>query len=196
MKESFLFLANGFEEIEALTAVDVLRRAEMPVRTVSITSSLQVTGAHGVTVKADVIYDSTLFADPAWLILPGGMPGAENLAGFAPLTGLLARQLASEEGRIAAICAAPAVVLGRAGLLKGHKATCYPGFEGDLIGAEYEDRAVVADDKFVLGNGPANALVWALAIVDKALGNYRSRGVANGMLLYPCGNDNFDFLFG
>ena len=109
MKESFLFLANGFEEIEALTAVDVLRRAEMPVRTVSITSSLQVTGAHGVTVKADVIYDSTLFADPAWLILPGGMPGAENLAGFAPLTGLLARQLASEEGRIAAICAAPAV---------------------------------------------------------------------------------------
>ena len=70
MKESFLFLANGFEEIEALTAVDVLRRAEMPVRTVSITSSLQVTGAHGVTVKADVIYDSTLFADPAWLILP------------------------------------------------------------------------------------------------------------------------------
>ena len=102
----------------------------------------------------------------------------------------------SEEGRIAAICAAPAVVLGRAGLLKGHKATCYPGFEGDLIGAEYEDRAVVADDKFVLGNGPANALVWALAIVDKALGNDRSRGVANGMLLYPCGNDNFDFLFG
>ena len=124
------------------------------------------------------------------------MPGAENLAGFAPLTGLLARQLASEEGRIAAICAAPAVLLGRAGLLKGHKATCYPGFEGDLIGAEYEDRAVVADDKFVLGNGPANALVWALAIVDKALGNDRSRGVANGMLLYPCGNDNFDFLFG
>lgn len=79
MKESFLFLANGFEEIEALTAVDVLRRAEMPVRTVSITSSLQVTGAHGVTVKADVIYDSTLFADPAWLILPGGMPGAEKI---------------------------------------------------------------------------------------------------------------------
>ena len=85
MKESFVFLAEGFEEIEALTAIDVMRRAGMPVKTVSITSALQVCGAHGVTVNADVIFDNTLFKDPAWLVLPGGMPGATNLYNFAPL---------------------------------------------------------------------------------------------------------------
>ncbi len=113
------------------------------------------------------------------------MPGAENLfAGFAPLTGLLARQLASEEGRIAAICARSGGGARQSRSSQGAtRPHVIPVFEGDLIGAEYEDRAVVADDKFVLGNGPANALVWALAIVDKALGNDRSRGVANGMLL-------------
>ena len=102
MKESFLFLADGFEEVEALTPVDVLRRAGMPVRTVSITSSQLVTGAHGVTVKADAIYDPALFSDPAWLILPGGMPGATNLHDFSPLIGLLRRQLESKDGRMAA----------------------------------------------------------------------------------------------
>lgn len=196
MKESFLFLANGFEEVEALTAVDVLRRAGMPVRTVSITSSLSVTGAHGVTVKADALYDSTLFNEPAWLVLPGGMPGAENLAEFAPLMGLLEQQLQSADGKIAAICAAPAVVLGRAGLLRGRRATCYPGFEGDLLGAEYVDSAVVADDKFVLGNGPANALVWAIAIVKAELGEEKSCAVANGMLLYPRNDGDIDHYFG
>lgn len=152
MKESFVFLADGFEEVEALTAVDVLRRAGMPVRTVSINSSPVVTGAHGIPVKADVIYDSTLFTDPGWLILPGGLPGAENLYKFAPLQGLLRRQAESESGRIAAICAAPAVVLGQLGLLKGCKATCYPGFETMLDGAEYIDTRVVADGKFVCGD--------------------------------------------
>lgn len=129
MKESYVFLAEGFEDVEALTPVDVLRRAEMPVKTVSITSSLQVKSAHGVVVTADVLYDNTMFKDPAWLILPGGMPGASNLYEFAPLQGLLKNQLASKDGRIAAICASPAVVLGQLGLLKGRKATCYPGFE-------------------------------------------------------------------
>ncbi len=92
MNESFLFLAEGFEEIEALTAVDVMRRAGISVKTVSITSALQVKGAHGVTVNADVIYDNTLFSSPEWLVLPGGMPGATNLYEYAPLQGLLRRQ--------------------------------------------------------------------------------------------------------
>ena len=195
MNTSYLFLADGFEEIEALTVVDVMRRAGMSVATVSVNATAQVTGAHAVKVMADMVISDVNGEGAEWLICPGGMPGATNLAACTALSEMLGWQFHSG-GKIAAICAAPAVVLGRAGLLKGHKATCYPGFEGDLIGAEYEDRAVVADDKFVLGNGPANALVWALAIVDKALGNDRSRGVANGMLLYPCGNDNFDFLFG
>lgn len=196
MKESFLFLADGFEEVEALTAVDVLRRAGMPVKTVSITSSQLVTGAHGVTVKADVIYDSTLFKEPAWLILPGGLPGADNLHDFPPLLGLLKRQCESSDGRIAAICAAPAVVLGVEGLLNGHRATCYPGFESQLLGAEYVDAPVVTDDKFVLGNGPASALAWALAIVGVELGEEKSFSIANQMLLYPTSMENLDNVFG
>lgn len=196
MKESFVFLADGFEEVEALTAVDVLRRAGMPVRTVSISSSLQVTGAHGISVKADAIYESTLFGNPGWLILPGGLPGADNLYKFAPLQGLLHQQAESAEGHIAAICAAPAVVLGKLGLLKGHKATCYPGFENMLEGAEYVDARVVVDGKFVLGNGPASALEWALAIVRVQLGQQKSRNVANGMLLYPNGDSQFNNMFG
>lgn len=196
MKESFVFLADGFEEVEALTAVDVLRRAGMPVRTVSISSSLQVTGAHGISVKADAIYESTLFGNPCWLILPGGLPGADNLYKFAPLQGLLKQHAESPEGRIAAICAAPAVVLGKLGLLKGHKATCYPGFENMLEGAEYIDTRVVTDDKFVLGNGPASALEWALAIVRMQLGQEKSCTIANDMLLYPNGDGQFNNLFG
>lgn len=196
MKESFVFLADGFEEVEALTVVDVLRRAGMPVRTVSITSSPLVTGARGVTVKADALYESALFTSPGWLILPGGLPGADNLHNFAPLEGLLRRQAETADGRIAAICAAPAVVLGRIGLLKGRKATCYPGFEDMLAGAEYLDTNVTADDKFVLGNGPASALMWALEIVKAELGGQKASSIAAQMLLYPVNTDNPDYLFG
>ena len=196
MTESYVFLAEGFEDVEALTPVDVLRRAEMPVKTVSITSSLQVKSAHGVVVTADVLYDNTMFKDPAWLILPGGMPGASNLYEFAPLQGLLKNQLASKDGRIAAICASPAVVLGQLGLLKGRKATCYPGFEKMLKGAEYVDRRVVWDDKFVLGNGPSSALKWALRILAQSAGEEKMLAIANAMLLYPKGKDSIDNFFG
>lgn len=196
MSDSFLFLAEGFEEIEALTAVDVLRRAGIDVKTVSITSALQVKGAHGVTVTADLIFDNTLFASPKWLILPGGMPGAVNLYEYAPLQGLLKRQASSRSGRIAAICAAPAVVLGRLGLLDGHKATCYPGFESEIIGAEVVAEPVVADGKFVLGNGPSNALAWALRIVKEEKGMEVAENVANGMLLYSRIDEDITNYFG
>ena len=185
MKESFVFLAAGFEEIEAITVIDVLRRAGMNVHTVSITSALQVKGAHGVTVNADLLFDNTLFTNPAWLILPGGMPGATNLYEFGPLQGLLKSQYESQDGRIAAICAAPAVVLGQLGLLKGEKVTCYPGFEHLIEGAEFIDEPVVVSNKFVTGNGPAYALPWALTIVMEALGQEAAAKVASGMLYYP-----------
>lgn len=185
MKNAFVFLATGFEEIEALTVIDVLRRAGINVQTVSITSALQVKGAHGVTVNADVLFDNTLFSAPDWLILPGGMPGASNLYEFGPLQGLLKNQAESKDGRIAAICAAPAVVLGQLGLLKNEKATCYPGFEHFIEGAEVIDAPVVVSNKFVLGNGPANALPWALSIVMEALGQETAAKVASGMLYYP-----------
>ena len=196
MKESFVFLAEGFEEIEALTVVDLLRRAGLPVRTVSITAALQVTGAHGVTVKADLLFDNTLFKDAEWLILPGGMPGASKLYEFGPLTGLLKSQLESKDGKIAAICAAPAVVLGQLGLLKGEKATCYPGFEEMLEGAEVVDQPVVISGKFVLGNGPANAMLWALTIISETISEQEANHVANGLLLYPRNNREVDYFFG
>lgn len=196
MKESFVFLAEGFEEIEALTVIDLLRRAGMPVKTVSITTALQVTGAHGVTVSADVLFDNTLFADAEWLILPGGMPGASNLYEFAPLTGLLKSQLESKDGRVAAICASPAVVLGQLGLLKGEKATCYPGFENMLEGAEVVDAPVVKSGRFVLGNGPANAMLWALGIIEETMGSAEAIKVANGLLIYPRDTEEVDYFFG
>ncbi len=184
MKESFVFLAEGFEEIEAISVIDIMRRAGMPVRTVSITASLQVVGAHGVTVSADVLFDNTMFSDPAWLILPGGMPGATNLYEFAPLQGLLERQAKSAEGRIGAICAAPAVVLGQLGLLKGESATCYPGFGELMKGAKVKDEPVVVSGKFVTGQGPGFASDWALEIVKQACGLDKAREVAAGMLLF------------
>ena len=196
MKESFLFLAEGFEEIEALTAVDVLRRAGIAVKTVSITSSLQVKGAHGVVVNADVLFDNTLFSSAEWLILPGGMPGATNLYEFAPLRGLLQRQSDSANGRIAAICAAPAVVLGQLGLLKGKTATCYPGFEEMLVDAKVSEAPVVVDGKFVTANGPSTAMRWALTIVKETKGTDVAVQVANGMLLYPKSNAGLGNFFG
>lgn len=196
MRESFVFLADGFEEVEALTAVDVMRRGGIDVKMVSITSALQVKGAHGVTVTADVLFDNTLFADAEWLVLPGGMPGATNLHEFAPLRGLLKRQAESAKGRIAAICAAPGVVLGQQGLLKGRKATCYPGFEKMMHGAEATGTPVVVDEKYVLGNGPANALPWALAIVREAKGDEVADEIANGMLYYPRSEKSIDHYFG
>ena len=192
MRDSFIFLAEGFEEIEAITVIDLLRRAGIPVKTVSITTSLQVTGAHGVTVTSDLIFDNTLFTDAEWLILPGGMPGATNLFEFAPLQGLLKAQAESKDGRIAAICASPAVVLGQLGLLKGESATCYPGFEHLIEDAEIVDAPVVKSGKFVLGNGPANAMVWALAIISETISSQEANKVANGLLLYPRDNKEVD----
>lgn len=196
MKESFVFLADGFEEIEAITVIDILHRAGMKVKTVSITSSLQVKGAHGVGVTADVIYDSTHFTNPEWLILPGGLPGATNLYNFAPLHGLLQNQMQSKSGRIAAICASPGEILGQLGLLKGERFTCYPGFEKKVSGGIYVQDKVVVSGKFVTANGPSSATVWALEIVRESKGDNVAAEVASGMLIYNGAGIGAGFLFG
>ncbi len=198
MKDSFVFLADGFEEIEAISVIDILRRAGMDVKTVSITASLLVKGAHGVGITADCLYDSTIFGDAEWLILPGGMPGATNLHDFAPLQGLLRSQAESKSGRIAAICASPGEILGRLGLLKGHRFTCYPGFEGKVEGAEYVPHKVVVSGKFVTANGPASAPLWALSIVKESLGEQKANEVASGMLIHAkqLNASDFNFNFG
>lgn len=183
MNTSYLFLANGFEELEALTVVDVMRRAGMDIKTVSITDSLTVAGAHGITVTADVLFSKTDFITPEWLILPGGMPGATNLSEFAPLNTLLVAQAAA--GKIAAICASPAVVLGPLGILDGKDCTCYPGFEKLLAKAVVHDSPVIALDRLITGNGPSAALRFALAIVANSMGEAAAQEVGSAMLLYP-----------
>ena len=140
MNTSYVFLAPGFEEVEALTVIDVMRRAGMDVKTVSITDSRTVAGAHGIAVTADVVYEKTDFITPEWLILPGGMPGATNLSQYAPLNTLLLNQ--ANSGKIAAICASPAVVLAPLGILDGKEATCYPGFEKQMHGAVWLSTAL------------------------------------------------------
>ncbi len=183
MHHSFLFLAEGFEEIEALTPIDVMRRAGMDVKTVSITDSKTVRSVHGVTMEADLTFKEADYADSEWLILPGGMPGASNLADFAPLTDLLK----VHKGKIAAICAAPAVVLAPLGLLEGKDATGYPTFADELrkYGAVVRDAPVIALDKIITANGPSSALRFALAIVANSLGDAVAQRVGSDMLFYP-----------
>ena len=183
MKSSYLFLAPGFEEVEALTPVDVMRRAGIDVKTVSVTASRDVEGAYGVTVKADMTFDEADFSDCDWLVLPGGMPGATNLYECKPLCSLLLKHNA-EGGHIAAICASPAVVLGGLGLLDGKEATCYPGFESVAPKSIFPDRKVVVSGNIVTANGPSSALVFALAIVAEAMGDSVAKQVGEGMLFY------------
>ncbi len=183
MNTSYVFFADGFEEIEALSVVDVLRRAGMPVTTVSINDRPQASGAHGVTVVTDAtIADVAAGADAQWLILPGGMPGASNLAACEPLVAMLRRQYESGRG-VAAICASPSVVLGPLGMVNGHKAVCYPGMEAGLEGAKVLTSQVAVDGNVVTGNGPAAASRFALAIVQESLGAEVAAQVAAGMLL-------------
>lgn len=184
MKTSFLFLAQGFEEIEALTVVDVMRRAGMDIKTVSITTEKQVIGAHGIAVEADELISDVLLNDAEWLIVPGGMPGSTNLAECGLLRRAL-REHHAKNGKIAAICAAPAVVLAPLGILDGKDATCYPGFEELCDKAVMRDTPVVALNTIITANGPAAALRFALAIVANSMGEGVAHEVGCGMLFYP-----------
>ena len=175
------FLADGFEEVEALAPVDVLRRAGCEVKTVSVMGSKTVTGTHGVPVIADIMFDETDFSDAALLILPGGQPGADNLAGHKGLEKLLKKQN-EVGGRIAAICASPAVVFAKYGLVDGKKATCYPGLEGMLTGAQHVEDIVVTDGNVTTSRGPATAIAFGLELARLMGGEKSSEEVRDGML--------------
>lgn len=170
MKHSILFLADGFEEIEALATVDILRRAGMTVNIVTINEGGTAVGAHGVTVKADSVIDVVELApDTEWLICPGGMPGASNLAENEKVCQMLSDHY-KRGGRIAAICASPAVVLAPLRILSGRKATCYPGFESEVNDAEMTGASVEVQNTLVTANGPGSTIPFALAIVSVSKG--------------------------
>ena len=162
---TYIFLADGFEEIEALGTLDLIRRAGIEALSVSIGENEYVTGSHGITVKADITIDKCTDGSPEAVILPGGMPGAENLSNSREVRDFVKKNF--EEGRcIAAICAAP-MVFGRMGILKGFSATCYPGFEKYLDGAEYTAKSVECDRNVITGNGPGAFYGFAYEIIKK-----------------------------
>jgi 4-methyl-5(b-hydroxyethyl)-thiazole monophosphate biosynthesis len=181
MKKAALFLANGFEEIEALGTTDILRRAEISVTTVSVTGDLKVIGAHQIPVIADALFEETDFSNIDVLILPGGMPGASNLNAHDGLKKLLLKQVA-EGKQIAAICAAP-LVPGGLELLKGKNATCYPGFEAQLLGANITGEKVTVDGTITTGKGPGLVFDFALQLVENIAGKGVRDKVAQGLLL-------------
>lgn len=161
---NYIFLASGFEEIEAISVIDILRRASIDLKTVSITDKRSVTGAHGITVECDILFDEISdYNNISSLILPGGLPGTTNLNEFAPLRELLVKS--SSSALLAAICAAP-MVLGQLGLLNGKKATCYPGFEEHLLGSTYTQGSVEIDGNIITGNGPASAMEFGFTIAE------------------------------
>ncbi len=159
----YAFMAPGLEEVECLAAVDVLIRGGVEVNLVSITDTLEVTGSHHVTVKADCLLKDVDWENGDAFFLPGGLPGTTNLGACEPLCRQLVK--AYQEGkRVAAICAGPSV-LGGLGLLKGKKATCYPGFEDKLEGAEYTRQGVVTDGTVTTARGLGYALDLGLELL-------------------------------
>ena len=178
----YVFLADGFEEIEALTPIDILRRAGVSVTSVGVTGKT-VTGSHGISVEADITEseaaDALSRADIEAVVLPGGMPGAATLDKHEGLRKLLL-DFAAKGKPIAAICAAP-MVLGKLGLLKGRKATCYPSFEQYLEGAECVSEPVVRDGNIITGMGPGAAMEFALAIVELLAGKEKVDELAEAM---------------
>ncbi len=179
----YCFLADGFEEIEALATVDILRRAGVKVSTVSVNDTLFVTGSHNITVKADVL-SSELKDDMGEItgaIYPGGMPGSETLSsGENTVPNEVAKYCFENNLLLCAICAAP-LVLGRLGILNGKNATCYPGFENELKGASATGEKVVVDGNVITSKGPGVSADFAFAIVSKLKGEEVANDIRKAM---------------
>ncbi len=175
-----ILLANGFEEIEALTPLDMLRRAGIRVATVSISDELEVTGAHGITVLADITKDSLDLTCVDFAIFPGGMPGAKNLD-ECEFTDKIIGAIQKNGGRLAAICAAP-MILGHRGLLEGKKACCYPGFENELTGAIISYEPCVTDGNITTARGMGAALDFAEEIIALTAGKETQEKISSAII--------------
>ncbi|MDR0496612.1 MAG: DJ-1/PfpI family protein [Treponema sp.] len=189
-KNVIVLLAEGFEEVEAITPIDYLRRAGIEVTVASIGKELAVTGSHGIKVTADICLDS--FLDPGTqnlevcdgVVVPGGLPGADNLAA-SKATGAFLKEMAVSGKLVSAICASPARVLAPLGLLEGKKFTCYPGEEAKVSNAEWKQDRVVVDGNVITSRGAGTAGEFACAIVDRLLGEGEGKKISDKVLL-PC----------
>lgn len=182
-KKSYIFLAPGVEEIEATSTIDAMRRAQIPVVTVAVDTTLMIKGATGQTVVADSLLSDIDTSDADWLIVPGGMPGAPNLHASTTVNDMLLAHFA-KGGRIASICAGPAIVLAPLGILKGKTATCYPGI-GDKIdenGGTYVKEPVVVDGNIITSEGPGTTLKFAKAIICATVGMQKADETMASML--------------
>ncbi len=174
----YLFLANGFEIVEAMAPLDIMKRAGLDVQTVGVTGDL-VQSSHGVVVKPDISLGDVNYEIIEGAILPGGMPGTHNLRSSKEVAECV-RYCYDNGLLIAAICAAPSV-FGRMGLLRGKKATCFPGFEKELEGAEYTGAHVESDGNVITGKGAGCALTFGRAIVSYALSDEEAEKVLSDM---------------
>lgn len=182
MKKVVLLLAEGFEEVEALTTVDYLRRMDIIVDTCSIKGGKSVQGAHRIVVEADKeLHEINNMKNYDGIIIPGGMPGATNLRDNDKVIELV-KQFNQEEKLIGAICAGP-IVLQRAGILKGKEVTSYPGFEDDLKGSIYKESLVVQDGNIITARGPAVAVYFAIKLVENLVGEEKAEELRKDILL-------------
>lgn len=173
----YILLADGFEEAEALVPADLLRRAGAQVALVGVTGQV-VTGAHGIAVVSDLTVNQAQVEGLELLVVPGGLPGVTNVAASAEAMELV-RAAAESECYLAAICAAPSIVLGPVGILNGRKATCYPGMEAGMTGAQaQEGQSVVVDGDIITGEGPGAAFDFGLKLVEVLKGTETMQQVA------------------
>ena len=182
MKKVYVFLADGFEDVEALIPVDVWRRGGIDVTTVSISDFPLVNSAHGVNIEADIMFEQGEFDDADLIFLPGGMPGASNLFAHKGVCKAVVDQFAAGK-KVAAICASPAVVLAPLGILEGKKATCYPGFESVLAenNATYTGDLFTVDGNVTTGEGPAAAFPFAYELLSQLVNKQTADQIAEGM---------------
>jgi 4-methyl-5(b-hydroxyethyl)-thiazole monophosphate biosynthesis len=180
MKKICIPLANGFEEIEAVTLIDVLRRAGFQVKTCAL-KGLQARGSHSITIIADMTIDEALESTWDLVVLPGGMPGATNLRDDSRVEQLLLKS-ANEDGYVGAICAAP-IALAHFGLVKGKKATSYPGFSDQMPDVQYSEDRVVRDGKVLTSRGPGTAMEFALFITETLAGRSKVEELKKHMLV-------------
>jgi 4-methyl-5(b-hydroxyethyl)-thiazole monophosphate biosynthesis len=180
MKKVYVFFADGFEDVEALIPIDVLRRGGVDVVTVSTTDFPLVTSAHGVNIETDIMFEQGDFSDADLLFLPGGMPGASNLYEHKGVCKAVVDQHAAGK-KVAAICAAPAVVLAPLGILDGKRATCYPGFEQALTEATYTADLVTVDGNVTTAEGPAAAFPLAYELLAQLVNPQKADQIAEGM---------------
>lgn len=179
-KKVYIFLADGFEDIEGLTVVDLMRRAEIEAVTVSIKDSREVMTSHGIKLLTDTVFEENDFSDADMLVLPGGMPGTKYLGEYQPLCSLL-KEFYNKGGKVAAICAAP-TVLASLGFLEGRKATAYPSCMDDLAGAQRSMDKVVVDENVTTSRGLGTAVDFALNLIGQLLGEEKADEIAESVV--------------